>query len=237
MPYRKISRDVKLAAIRLYERNIFPLSDLLDIVGFSKRTFYRIQRLWEDTGDVVQHNPNQKHGPSRLLLYDDIQYLLSLIRFRPDWFLDELLDLLRTNGFISANYVTVHRELERAGVSRKKLKRVALERNEEARNTFIDHISQYRAEELAFIDETSKNEKTAACLYGRSKRGRRAQMRQRFVCGTRLTATAVLTIDGIAASTVVQGSMTKQLYLEFLEKQVVSHIVSTTPSTRHKTNT
>jgi len=62
-------------------------------------------------------------------------------------------------------------------------------------------------------------------------------MRQRFVRGTRLTATAVLTIDGIAASTVVQGSMTKQLYLEFLEKQVVSHIVFTTPSTRHKTNT
>jgi hypothetical protein len=77
MPYRKISRDVKLAAIRLYERNILPLSDLLDVVGFSRRTFYRIQRLWEDTGDVVRHNPYQKHGPSRLLLYDDIQYLLS----------------------------------------------------------------------------------------------------------------------------------------------------------------
>ncbi len=235
MPYRKISRDVKLAAIRLYERDILPLYDVLDIVGFSKRTFYRIQRLWQDTGDVVRHSPYQKHGPSQLLLHDDIQYLLSLIRFRPDWFLDELLDLLKTNRFISANYVTIHRELERAGVSRKKLKRVAMERNEQARNTFIDHISQYRPEELAFVDETSKNEKTPARAYGRSKRGHRARMRQRFVRGTRLTATALLTINGIAASTVIQGSMTKQLYLEFLEKQVVSHTV-TLSITGHKTN-
>ena len=216
MPYRKISHDVKLAAIRLYERDILPLSDILDIVGFSKRTFYRICRLWYETGDVVFHNPYQKHGPSRCLLYNDIQYLLSLINFRPDWFLDELLDLLKTNRFISANYVTIYRELERAGVSRKKLKRIALERNEEARSVFIDHISQYRPEELAFIDETFKNEKTPSRTYGRSKRGRRAQMRQWFVRGTRLTATALLTMDGITTSVVVKGSMTKQLYLEFL---------------------
>ena len=112
----------------------------------------------------------------------------------------------------------------RAGVSCKKLKRIALERNEEARSVFIDHISQYRPEELAFIDETSKNEKTPSRTYGRSKRGRRAQMRQQFVRGTCLTATALLTMDGITTSVVVEGSMTKQLYLEFLEKQVVSYI-------------
>jgi transposase len=192
-------------------------------MGFSRRTFYRVHQLWNNTGDVVSHNPHQKHGPSRLLYYDDIQYLLSLIRFQPDWFLDKLLNLLNTNRFISANYITIHRELKRAGVSRKKLKRVALERNEEKRNTFIHHISQYQPEELGFIDETSKNEKTPSRAYGRSKRGHRAQMRQRFVRGTRLSGTALLTTDGIVASTVVQGSMTKQLYLEFLENQVVSH--------------
>ena len=119
MPYRKISPDVKLAAMKLYDHNILPLSDILDIMGFSQRTFYRVHQLWNNTGNVVSHNPHQKHGPSRLLYYDDIQYLLGLIRFQPDWFLDELLDLLNTNRFISANYVTIHRELKRAGVSRK----------------------------------------------------------------------------------------------------------------------
>ena len=53
MPYRKISHGIKLAAIRLYERDILPLPDILDCLCISKRTFYRILISWQDTGDDV----------------------------------------------------------------------------------------------------------------------------------------------------------------------------------------
>lgn len=49
-------------------------------------------------------------------------------------------------------------------------------------------------------------------------------MRQHFVRGTRLSATALLTVDGILASTVVEGSMNREMYLDFLEHRVVSDI-------------
>ena len=39
----------------------------------------------------------------------------------PDWFLDEFLHLLKTNHFISIHYTTIHRQLECANVSCKKL--------------------------------------------------------------------------------------------------------------------
>jgi hypothetical protein len=39
MPYRKISRDLKLAAMNLYDRELVSLDDILDCVGFSERTF------------------------------------------------------------------------------------------------------------------------------------------------------------------------------------------------------
>ena len=42
MPYHKISRDLKFCSIRLYERELLNLEDILDCVGFSERTFYRI---------------------------------------------------------------------------------------------------------------------------------------------------------------------------------------------------
>lgn len=221
MPFRKISRDLKLAAVRLYERDVLPLWDILEIMGFSRRTFFRILKLWRETGDVVNHNFGAIKGRPRLLDFDDIYYILQLVRLRPDWFLDELLDLLATNRYISVHYVTIHRELQRAGVSYKKLKRIASERKEEVRNEYIARISQYEPEEIGFLDETSKNEKTAARAYGRSRKGRRAVMRQRFVRGTRLSATALLTVEGIMASTVVEGSMNRDMYLNFLEHQVV----------------
>lgn len=170
MPFHKISRDVKLAAIKLYERDLLPLSDILDCLGFSKRTFYRILNLWYHTGDVVPHKFGLPVGRPRLLDLDDRQYPLRLIRHHPDWFLDELLNLLATNRFISIHFTTIHRELERAGRSRKKLKKIASERNEEAQSAFIDHIAQYEPEELGFLDETSKNKKTPSRSCGRAKK-------------------------------------------------------------------
>lgn len=120
----------------------------------------------------------------------------------------------------------IHWELQKAGVSYKKLKWIASERKEEARNTYIAHIGQYKPEEIGFLDEMSKNEKTTARGYGRSKKGCRAIMHQCFVRGTRLSATALLTVNGIMASTVVEGSMNREMYLEFLEYRVVGVVSS-----------
>jgi len=53
MPFRKISRDVKLAAINLHEQNVLSLEQILDCVGFSESTFWRMLKLWQETGDVV----------------------------------------------------------------------------------------------------------------------------------------------------------------------------------------
>ena len=53
MLFRKISRDVKLAAINLHEQNVLSLEQILDCVGFSESTFWRMLKLWQETGDVV----------------------------------------------------------------------------------------------------------------------------------------------------------------------------------------
>jgi hypothetical protein len=165
-----------------------------------------------------------------------VDYLVRLIQQRPDWFLNELLNLLKTNRFISIHYVTVHRTLLRAGVSLKKLKKVASERDEDRRNEFINRMAMYEPEELAFLDETSKNEKTAARTRGRARKGHRAIMKQRFVRGRRLSATGLLTIDGIVVSKVIEGSMTKDLYINFLEYEVVCAFFFTSIIVTTRTN-
>jgi transposase len=97
-------------------------------------------------------------GQPRTLHFDDVNYLLRLVSHWPDWFLDELQDLLKTNQFISVHYVTIYRELECAGISLKKLKKLAKERDDEKRADFIRCMAQYEPDELGFLDETSKDE-------------------------------------------------------------------------------
>ncbi|KAG5649179.1 hypothetical protein H0H81_005637 [Sphagnurus paluster] len=162
---RRISRDVKVAAIRLYECNIIDLDDILDCCGFSIRTFYQILKLWRRTGDVVKHG-TRHHGRSRLLKREDLQYVLNLIKHNATYFLDELLHLLRTNRFISIHYTTIHHELERAGISRKRLRKIAAERDELGRAAFIGRMAQYSPEELGFIDEMSTDRRVMGRQYG-----------------------------------------------------------------------
>jgi transposase len=220
MPFCHIDHGVKEAAVRIHKRDLLPLEDLLEVLRISRSTFFRVLQLFRETGSVVCNN-GPRQGRPRSLLTGDIQYLLRLIRHRPDWFLDELLDLLATNRFISVHFTTIFRALERAGASRKKLKRIAKERNEILQADFVARMAQYEPDELGFLDETSKDERTIARRYGRSRRGRRASRKAVFIRGRRLSAEGLLTVDGIVASTVVEGSMTRDLYLQFLEYTVI----------------
>ena len=180
--YRIISRDVKIVAIRLSERQLLPLDDILLCCGISQCTFYHIQKLWQTTGNVIDRAPTLSGCP-RGLHRDEIHYLLQLVRQNPNYFLDELLGLLKTNRFISVHYSTIHDELQHASVSHKRLQRIALECDETQRARFISRMAQFSPEELGFIDEVSKDERTVGRHYGRSKRGTRARKSHPFVRG------------------------------------------------------
>ena len=87
-------------------------------------------------------------------------------------------------------------------------------------------MGQYSAKEIGFLDEFSKDERTTQRHRGRAKKGRRACMRGVFVHRRRVSGEGLLTLDGIVASTVVEGSMTREKFLYFLEHTVVSNMFS-----------
>ncbi|KAF9459108.1 hypothetical protein BDZ94DRAFT_1172319 [Collybia nuda] len=182
--YCKISHNIKVVVIWLYEHNFLALDDILDYCGFSEHTWYYILKLWHNTGDIVPPK-SSLHGYT-------LHYLCHLIHQNLDYFLDMLLYLLETNHFIFVNYATIHHELERTNISQKKLKCIALECNEPCQAAFISHMAQYSPEEVGFFNEMSKDDHSA-----------------------------LLSLDGIVASMVVEGSMTKALFLKYLEFNVV----------------
>ena len=139
----KISCDVKIVAMHLYKRNLLSLEHILDCVGFSESTFWCMLRLWRETGDIVNQLLTGPPGRPHTLHFNDVNYLIWLVNHHPSWFLDELLDLLKTNRFIAAHYTTIHRELIHMGISLKKLRKIAKEWDKDCCAEFIQQISQY----------------------------------------------------------------------------------------------
>ncbi|OAX31487.1 hypothetical protein K503DRAFT_806031 [Rhizopogon vinicolor AM-OR11-026] len=118
MPYRNISDDLKHAAIRLYDRQILLMPDILDAVGFSRPTFFRVLKQHCEIGHVSKPK-SLRRGRPRALNYSDVHHLLKLVKQRPDC------------------------TLERAGISLKKLHRVTQERNEDLCIDYMREMAQY----------------------------------------------------------------------------------------------
>ncbi|KIY45331.1 hypothetical protein FISHEDRAFT_49553 [Fistulina hepatica ATCC 64428] len=202
MPFRKIHKDVKWAAVRLYLGGVLGLHDILDCLQVSRASLFRWAKLFRETGSVASRKNVWTHGPKRALHCTDLDCLLTMVRAHPQWFLDELSELLATNHFISVHHTTIHRELVRHDITTKALSKAAKERSALLRAHYTHRIAQYTPEQLGFIDETSKDERTV-----------------------QLTGTGYLTIDGMTACTTVEGSMTREKFLHFLEHHVVRYNV------------
>ncbi|GBC10714.1 hypothetical protein RclHR1_09850003 [Rhizophagus clarus] len=101
-----------------------------------------------------------------------MKVIREIIQEKSDSYLDELVKEIenRINKTISTS--TLSRYLDHCGITRKKLTKLAREKNELLRSAFISKIgSQYRPDQLIFIDESSKDERTLNRSYGYSNRG------------------------------------------------------------------
>ncbi|KAJ7022247.1 hypothetical protein C8F04DRAFT_1194656 [Mycena alexandri] len=82
------------------------------------------------------------------------------------------------------------------------------------------------AAECAKRPARQKRVKPSAGKIRLTKKGKRAVKRRKAVCGRHLTATGLLTSQGMMTSIVVEGSMHRDQYLDFLKHQVVIFLPS-----------
>jgi hypothetical protein len=75
---------------------------------------------------------------------------------------------------------------------------------------------------LMFGDEAVKDERTSARRQGWLLQGTRCVQRKCFVRGQRYSIFPILTLDGIITYDIVEGTVTSDQFLQFLQELVVS---------------
>jgi hypothetical protein len=176
--------------------------------------------------------------------------LIQLINERKDWFLDELVSEMARRTSKVVSIPTLWRSLEICGITRKKvciniicmsiiflfeylvitilflnnkLEKAAKERSEILRANYILTIgTHYNPNQLIFLDESSKDERTLSRQYGYSLKNTRAIQKVVFLRGTRYTILPALSLDGILAVDIMVGSCNKERFRNFILTQVVS---------------
>jgi hypothetical protein len=231
MGNRKISSDLKECALNLWDKG-WALQDISNALLVSQASLYRWRAIFEEHGSVNKPRSSLL-GPARIISRAVLTAVHILYTTDSDLYLDELVLWLAIHYNIAISVPALQQNLTKAGLTRKILHKIALERDEVLRQQWRDmqESDDFVADGSQFIclDETSKNEHTYARRYGRAYSGECAELKDVFVRGDRYSLVAALTIDGYIAADAVPGSFDSIDFLEFVQEQVVCPLFAYLP--------
>jgi hypothetical protein len=179
--------------------------------------------MFDELGTVARP-PSPLVGRMRIITRALMTAIEDLFAEEPDLFLDEICTWLVVEHGITISSSSLSRSLKQAGLSRKMLQKIARECDDARREDFKDGLQNDfvgDGSEFVVLDETSKNERTYACHYGRSHYGQHAQLCDVFIRGDRYSLCAAMTIDGYLATRVIEGSFDAQEFYDFVLEYVV----------------
>ncbi|CAG8787541.1 32896_t:CDS:2, partial [Gigaspora margarita] len=105
-------------------------------------------------------------GYQKLFNSKDMVILKQLVYKKVDWYLNELVYEMERITRKCAMVASLWWSLRYCGITRKKLHKAAQERNECTRSSFIAKIREnYTRDQLIFLDESSKDERSLTCYY------------------------------------------------------------------------
>ena len=108
--------------------------------------------------------PENLSGRPRVISDALQEELLIYLDSRPMAYLDEMAWFLWDEYELAVDESTIWRCLHRIGWSRKNMRKIAKQRNQDLRNAWHVKLSNWRADQLIFLDESAACERTGIIL-------------------------------------------------------------------------
>lgn len=215
------STDMRYRMVHWHDNLGKSSPEIAELAGCSERTVREVLRLHREFGDV--RNPFvAPRGRQRSMNTTDLDYICSLLDANPALYLDELKDQLSLYRDLDVSLATLSRALRWLAITRKRISKAALERNELLRATWQAEYGDIPAEFCIWLDESSVDDRTNQRRNGWSAMGQACVRRELFIRGTRYSVLPALTCQGYIALEIFEGSVTKDRFLAFLEQDLVS---------------
>jgi transposase len=155
----------------------------------SETTVWRAKKRLAETGTLAFNTANK--GRPRKLTAVQQAHVEAILEHDHSFTYDEIQSQLQAHG-INLSISTISRTRERLGYSRKNLAKRAAERDPLKRADFIARICQYSTQQLVWVDESAKDDRTCHRRHGYAKKGERARMEITFARGTRSVSTIMV---------------------------------------------
>lgn len=219
----RIPNNTRLQIVRWHTELGLTAEQCRTLAGCSRRTAEKILG-WSREYDTV-NNPFARGQPGRkrTLSTPDLEYIASVLEARPKIFLDELQKDLAEHRGVDVTLSTLSRTLRRLAVSKKKVSSAAAERNEQLRAGWQFEYGDIPAEYFVWLDESSVDDLTNLRKHGWAAMGQACVSRDTFIRGQRYSVLPALTVEGIIALDIFEGSVNKEKFISFIENEIVRY--------------
>jgi transposase len=222
MPTRTISKDLKSRIPILFHVQGYRVRDICEVLGVRKTMVYSVLRNHRLFGTTTNPHarPSRRH---RILDVADINLIRALLFHHHTMYLDEIQLELEQRRNVRVSIPTLVRTLRRIQFSSKAVSIKALERNDLLRAVYMNRIGLEvpNMDMVMFADESAKDDRTDGRKTGWSMIGSRCVQRRCFIRGRRFSILPILTLDGIITYDIIEGSVTADRFLQFLNEMVV----------------
>jgi transposase len=204
-----------------------PSCQIAELAQCDVRTVNRIVERYRETGNP--HALPHGHAPY-IITDDDTLFLIGCLRANPTLFLDELQERLWTQRNIWASLASLSRALERHGWSHKKLSKEAAQRNARLRAAWKVKYGVLPMHCFVWLDESGVEDRDHHRKNGWAPVGMTPVTSRYFGAGDgRVTMLPALTSEGIIAMDILDGGVTTERFIRFLQ----NHLVRTSPGHPH----
>ena len=197
--------------------------DISSNLGVSLGTVSNIMRIFFNTGTVDPKDP-----PSRaeLRVLDDHHklYILGLLYVNPALQLQEICHRIEQITSVVVTPPTIFRLLKQNGMTRKKIRQVALQRCYWKRAKFMANVSFYFVEQFVWVDETGCNDHTRK--FGYALKGETPEYYRFHAHGRRVSSVAAMSVDGVLAYELTYNTVNGEFFLDFLRASLVPEMMT-----------
>ncbi|KAJ7723041.1 hypothetical protein B0H16DRAFT_1334353 [Mycena metata] len=197
MGNRRISSDLKERALVLWESG-WEIKDICYAFHVSPRSLYRWRETFDEFGKVTKP-PSPLRGRERIISLAALNAAKEIFFHDPSVMLDELMWYLAIHHDIVISKSALQATLVRAGLTRKMLQKIAVERDEMGRQDYRDCIHDPQ---------------------NFSGTGMEFYIHQ-FIRDERYTLTAAMSTQGYIATRIVEGSMDAYDFFDFIIEDVL----------------
>jgi transposase len=187
------------------------------------QTVRAVLRRWEEDGNVEDRGRKTRE---REMDKSHVDVLLEIVTKNPWLYLDEIADSLYERCKVRYQPQYCWKVLHAEGFSRKKMQRVAQQRDEEKRHLFFLRLSEILTDrsQLVFLDETARDDAKLRRMRGWGKGKARVECRSLHTHGSHISILALYGLSGFISHDWKKGAYKAHDFMAAFETMVVPHL-------------